>query len=213
MDTPKLQTRRKRIGHYASHLFPVLVALTAGPGMLKAAAVLGVYATSGGTTPITNVTLNCSTTAGGGASTTVYVKPLTALSGSNEILVSAYSALVSGAVNTGSANTLAGTGAANVTITPPAIQLLAATSTGTTATVLAYTISLSPTASIGCQNVTTAAPTFYFNHITETSTVPSTTVVSDQLFTVNTRCIHRLSSANSNLAIATVSVTVLSMPS
>ena len=68
MDTPKLRLRRTKIGQYASHIFPVLVALTAGQGMLKATNVLALFATSGSTTPLSGAglteTLTCSTATG-----------------------------------------------------------------------------------------------------------------------------------------------------
>ena len=106
MDTSLFRTRRTKLGHYASHLFPVLVALTAGPGMLKATNLLAVYNGSGGSAAlITTVNLTCNTASGPGASATVWVRPSPALTGTNQLIVSAGS--------------LSGTGAANATITAP----------------------------------------------------------------------------------------------
>ena len=62
MDTSILGTQRKTLGYYALYMFPVLAALTAGPGMLHAANLLQTYAANG-TTVITSVTLTCSTSA------------------------------------------------------------------------------------------------------------------------------------------------------
>ena len=78
MDTSLLRKQRINLGYYASHIFPVLVALTAGQGMLHAANLLQTYA-SNGTTVITSVSLTCNTASGPGASATIIVKPLAPL--------------------------------------------------------------------------------------------------------------------------------------
>ena len=148
------------------------------------------YATSTSTTPITSVTLNCSTTAGGGATTTVYVKALTPLTTTNQIIVSASSLPAANGAAAGTPNALAGTGASTVAITAPGSQTLTATVTS-----LQYTIHLSSAASIGCAGVTTAAPTFSFNHISGTTTAPGTTVVADVGMTGNTEVNSGSSSA------------------
>lgn len=204
MDTSLFQTRRAKLGHYASHIVPVLVALTAGQGILSAANLLNTYAsTATGAAVITSVTLNCSTTAGGGASGIVVVKPLTAVAAGSEIIVSASSLPASGGVAAGTPNALAGTGAASVIITPPSSQILTSTVTS-----LTYTISLSTTASVGCQGVTTAAPTFSFNHISGPTSNPGTTVVADVGMTVNTEANSGTSSATASALTSAATVTL-----
>jgi hypothetical protein len=152
MDTSLLQKLRTHTGHYASNLLPLLLALTAGSGALSAANLLQTYA-SNGTTVITSVSLTCNTATGPVASATIVVKPLAALIGANQIIVAA--------------TALSGTGASNVVITAPVNQTLTASNTS-----LTYTISLAPTAAVGCQGLTTAAPTFFFNHIAGTTSAP-----------------------------------------
>ena len=143
--------------------------------MLHAANLLQTYA-SNGTTVITSVSLTCNTASGPGASATIIVKPLATLVSPNQIIVSATPLSASGTVNT-----LTGTGASNVVITPPVSQVLTSSVTS-----LTYTISLAATPSVGCNGLTTAAPTFFFNHIAGTTTTPGTTVVGDVGSTVNT---------------------------
>ncbi len=193
MDTSLLRKQRSNSGHYASQLFPVLIALTAGSGMLNAANLLQTYAANG-TTIITSVSLNCNTATGPGPSATIIVKPLTPLVSPNQIIVSATALSGSGTVNG-----LTGAGAANVVITAPGSQTLTATTTS-----LSYTISLAATPSVGCQGLTTAAPTFFFNHIVGTTTAPGSTVVGDVGSTVNTAVTATTSGL---VAPATVNVT------
>ncbi len=160
MDASATVLRRSKIGRYASHLFPVLVALTAGSGMLKATNLLGTYNTSG--SAITSITLTCSTANGPGASASVVVKALTPLVSPNQLIVSA--------------NALTGSGASNFVVTAPANQTLTATNTSVT-----YTVSLAATPAVGCQGLTTttSGPTFTFNHIAGTTSVPGSTVVAE----------------------------------
>jgi uncharacterized protein (TIGR03437 family) len=194
MDTPTLRTRRKTSGHYASYLFSAVVALAASQS-LEAANLLQTYA-SNGTTVITSVSLSCNTATGPGPSATIVVKPLAALVSPNQIIVSATP--LSGS---GTANTLNGAGAANVVITPPANQTLTSTNTS-----LTYTISLAATPSVGCNGLINAAPTFFFNHISGTTTNPGTTVVGDVGSTVNTSITQTTSGLSTP---ATVNITCI----
>lgn len=73
MDTSLLRIRRTKSGYYASLIFPVLVALAAGPGTLQATTpVLSFYTTATGGTAITAITLACSTQTGS-VPQTIYV--------------------------------------------------------------------------------------------------------------------------------------------
>src|ERR1700679_2468166 len=131
MDASATQLRRSKFGRYASHLFPVLIALTAGQGMVKAAS-LGVYATSNGTLQITNgtVSLACSTSTGP-TTQTIYVKPVTALTGT-------YS-------NTVTMTTISGTGPSNVTVTAVGSNVLTSSNPFIT-----YTVAIAPSAALNC---------------------------------------------------------------
>jgi uncharacterized protein (TIGR03437 family) len=175
MDTPILRTRRTKLRYYALCVIPVVAALTAGTGELKAANVLATFAANG-TTPITSVALSCNTSTGPGASATVVVKAISPLVSPAQIIVSATPLSASGTVNT-----LSGSGASNVVITAPSNQTLTASNTS-----LTYTISLAATPSVGCNGLTTAAPVFFFDHISGTTTAPGSTVVGDVGMTVNT---------------------------
>jgi hypothetical protein len=150
--------------------------------MLKATG-LSTFA-SNGTTAATSITLNCSTTAGGGATGTLVVKSSATLATGSQIIVSAYSTAASAGLATGTVNTLTGAGAANFTITPPVGaggQTLTPTNTSIT-----YTISLAATPSIGCQGLNPAqTPTFYFNYIAGTTATPGSTFVAGPQMTVN----------------------------
>ncbi len=195
MDNSLLRKRRTKTGQYASQIFSVLVALTAGSGALHAANLLQTYA-SNGTTVITSVNLTCNTATGPGPSATIVVKPLAPLVSPNQIIVSATPLSGSGTVNT-----LNGSGASNVVITAPSNQTLTSTNTS-----LTYTISLAATPAVGCQGLTTAAPTFFFNHIAGTTSAPGTTVVGDVGSTVNTSVTATTSGL---VAPATVNVTCI----
>ena len=142
MDTSILRIRRTGLGHYASHLVAVLVALTAGPGMLHASNLLGTYASSGSSTLMTTVTLNCVTTGSTSPTATIVVKPLASLS-ANLFITAA----------------LSGANAANFTISAPAIVQLGNTASGTVATSLTYTVNLTTTEQIGCQGLANTAAT------------------------------------------------------
>ncbi len=159
MDTSILRTRRTTIGQYARQVFPVLIALTAGSGMLSAANVLATFQ-SGGTVAETTVTLNCSTLTGTPPSATIVVKPITTLVSPNQYIVSA---------------TLAGTNPSNFVITAPTLQTLGATATSTTALTLTYTVTLAAGPLVGCQGLSsTTTATVAFAHITGTASAPNT---------------------------------------
>lgn len=158
MDTSILRTRRTTIGQYARQVIPVMIALSAGSGMLRAANVLATFQ-SGGTVAETTVTLNCNTLTGTPPSATIVVKPITALISPNQIIVSA---------------TLAGSNPSNFAITAPTVQTLASTTTSTTATTLTYTVTLAAGPLVGCQGLSsTTSATVAFGHITGTATAPN----------------------------------------
>ncbi len=159
--------------------------------MLKATNLLATFNGSGGSaTTITSVSLTCNTSTGPGAAATVWVRPTPALTGTNQIIVSA--------------GALSGTGAANALITAPGSQVLNA---GNSATGIVYTISLAATPSVGCVGLGTAInATFNFAHIVGTVAVPnlSSTPVVDIGITVAST----LTASTSGLSIpSTINVT------
>ena len=158
MDTPVSQKRRTKSGHYASRIFPVLFALTAAPGMLKATNLLATYNGSGGSAAaITTVNLTCNTATGAGPSASVWVRANPVLTGTNQLIVSAGS--------------VSGTGNANVVVTAPVSQVL---TPANSATGIQYTISLATTPSVGCVGLNTnIAATFNFAHIVGTTAAPN----------------------------------------
>ncbi len=159
MDTSILRIRRTTIGQYARQAFPLLIALTAGTGMLNAANVLATFQ-SGGTVAESTVTLNCSTLTGTPPSATIVVKPITTLVSPNQIIVSA---------------ALAGSNPSDFVIGAPTLQTLGATATSTTAVTLTYTVSLASGPLVGCQGLSsTTSATVAFAHITGTATAPNT---------------------------------------
>jgi uncharacterized protein (TIGR03437 family) len=134
--------------------------------MLKATNLLATYnGSTGGATTITSVTLTCNTASGPGASASVWVRPNPALTGTNQLIVSA--------------GALSGTGAANAVVTAPGSQVLNAANS---ATGIQYTISLAATPLVGCVGLSTPInATFTFARIIGTSVTPnaSSTPVAD----------------------------------
>ncbi len=173
MDTPTLRLRRTKIGQYASHIVPVLIALTAGPGMLKATNVLALYATSSSTTPLAlplTDTLTCSTATGSGAVATVWVKPVAAFANASTVQY-----LVS-------LSALAGTGPGNVTVTA-----VAGTTLNVTTPAIAYTIAIAAVPGAGCSGagLGATAATFNFKSNVGTTTAPGGTTNTDVGMTVD----------------------------
>src|SRR5579862_1440928 len=114
MDASRIRSLRTRLSRSTSHILSVLIALTAGSGMLNAALTA---------TPST-VSLTCNTATGPGSSATIAVKPTTALTGSTTIVVSV------------------GTLTGGVVVTAPSNQTLNATNSGASGTGITYTVSL-----------------------------------------------------------------------
>ena len=193
MDTSLFQRRRTKPGHYASHFIPVLLALTAGPGALHAANLLGAYATSGGTVTESTVSLPCNTATGPGAAVVVWVKPLAALTSTNIITVGT--------------TTITGTGASNVVLTAPSSQVLNAANS---ATGIQYTLSLAAGPAVGCagSGLGSTSATFNFTHIAGTTSAPGSGAVND----IALGATVAVTSTTSGLSIpSTVNVTCVKM--